>query len=75
MSIDQGLEGWGGVMSPDSLGWEDNIDCYEDYCLAFDVTDAKRKRALLLYSAGVDVKKIHNTLVIQVQLESIPTTQ
>ena len=23
--------------------WEDYIDRYEDYCLAFDVTDAKRK--------------------------------
>ena len=44
--------------------WEDYIDRYEDYCLAFDVTDAKRIRALLLHSAGVDVKKIHKTLVI-----------
>ena len=37
---------------------EDYIDRYEDYCLAFDVTDEKRKRALLLHSAGVDIKKI-----------------
>ena len=44
--------------------WEDYIDRYEDYCLAFDVTDAKRKRALLLHSAVVDVKKIHKSLVI-----------
>ena len=45
-------------------GWDDYIDRYEDDCLAFDVTDAKRKRVLLLHSAGVDVKKIHKTLVI-----------
>ena len=32
--------------------------------MAFDVTDAKGKRALLLHSAGVDVKKIHKTLII-----------
>ena len=44
--------------------WEDYIDHYGDYYLAFDVTDAKRKRALPLHSAGVDVKKIHKTLVI-----------
>ena len=41
---------------------EDYIDRYEDYCLAFDVTDSKWKRALLLHSAGVDVRKIHKTL-------------
>ena len=46
--------------------WEDYIDRYEDYCLSFDVTDEKRKRALLLHSAGVDVKKIHKALVIHI---------
>ena len=39
--------------------WEDYIDRYGYYCLAFDVIDAKRKRAFLFHSAGVDVKKIH----------------
>ena len=32
--------------------------------MAFDITDVKRKAALLLHSAGVDVKKIHKRLVI-----------
>ena len=42
--------------------WEDYIDRYEDYCLAFNVTDSKRNRALLLHCAGVNVKNIHRTL-------------
>ena len=37
--------------------WENYIDHYKDYCLAFDVADAKCKIALLLHSAGVDVRR------------------
>ena len=51
-------------ISSQASRWKDYIDRYEDYCLAFDITDAKRKTALLLHSAGVDVKKIHKRLVI-----------
>ena len=48
-----------------SSRWEDYIDRYNDYCLAFDIQNPERKKALLLHSAGVGVKKIHKTLAIE----------
>ena len=39
-------------ISSQASRWKDYIYRYEDYCLAFDITDAKRKTALLLHSAG-----------------------
>ena len=48
-----------------SSRWEDYIDRYNDYCLAFDIKNPERKKALLLHSAGVGVKKIHKTLAIE----------
>ena len=41
-----------------SSRWEDYIDRYNDYCLAFDIKNPERKKALLLHSAGVGVKKM-----------------
>ena len=48
-----------------SSRWEDYIDRYNDYCLAFDIKNPERKKPLLLHSAGVGVKKIHKTLAIE----------
>ena len=48
-----------------SSRWEDYIDRYNDYCLAFDIKNPERKKALLVHSAGVGVKKIHKTLEIE----------
>jgi hypothetical protein len=42
--------------------WKDWRERFDMYLLAANITDAKQKRALLLYVAGPAVHKIFNTL-------------
>ena len=42
--------------------WTNWIERFETYLIAADITDDKRKRALLLYQAGPEVHEIFKTL-------------
>ena len=42
--------------------WENWIENLENFFLATDITDIKRKKALLLYVGGEELRKIYKTL-------------
>ena len=47
-----------------STKWTRYVSRFENFCVAYEITDQNRKCALLLHSAGENVQNIFDTLTI-----------
>ena len=52
-----------GTFSGEPTEWEDYVDYLENYCIAHDVKEAEKKRAILLSESGAATYKLIRSLV------------